>query len=586
MHFFALLWRPLLLLAWAIFPMPSVARPRTSMERPPPRDASPRPSSSFVIPPPGGKSSSPAAVAPRLGRVSSSYPRSPGGPAAVDGWEGRTSALGFWWRTDVDREYIDDDVMNNFAAGTTFGSSDGKRDGFLSWGNIAPESSSFDVDTISDLKNAPTESGKHSRTTNALFNNTTDIIIHDDAMGVDFNATLTGRNRLRFIPSMPGLRVLLPGKPLFMRLIPIRSRGDDTTDNGTSQRDDDHDTSVNEMEFLDPWRRINLQTEQRAKDLDDTWIVSNNQREHSMGGEGALLLSGASHTARSRSSAGSEFADRRDVRDRDRGKGRAFFRRNSRNIGHGDAVIRAPKVSTEELDCFVIVTNIDGLQSAVLIDKTPLRDVGFRFPVEGIGSEAILGPGDGPAVGRGGDATSAPAPRERTAFRRHDPVINGSLSSLLTHRAMTSSDPALLANYRRGIELLGLHPVLSIVRERVETTGRRLSQSSRSPFARGRGRRCPSSGLGHRGGRYPRGRAAALSILDAFDSIHGSSASAIVGAYLVSRQLCMDVYTDIMPAAGSRFASKRIGMVNFGVDWLDDVIQEENLDPILGRCGT
>jgi hypothetical protein len=46
------------------------------------------------------------------------------------------------------------------------------------------------------------------------------------------------------------------------------------------------------------------------------------------------------------------------------------------------------------------------------------------------------------------------------------------------------------------------------------------------------------------------------------------------------------VYTDIMPAAGSRFASKRIGMVNFGVNWLDDVIQEENLDPILGRCGT
>ena len=83
-------------------------------------------------------------------------------------------------------------------------------------------------------------------------------------------------------------------------------------------------------------------------------------------------------------------------------------------------------------------------------------------------------------------------------------------------------------------------------------------------------------------GAVSAGMAAALStldLLDAFDSIHGSSAGAIVGAYLVSRQLCTDVYTDIMPAAGSRFASKRMGMVNFGVDWLDDVIQRKLLTP-------
>jgi len=553
--------------------MPSEASPRTSTERPPPRDASPR-QTSFIFPPPAG-------VAPRLGRGTID-PRSPGTSAAIEGWEGTTSTLGFWWRADVDREYIDDDVMNN-VDGTTLGSSDSERDSddAPSLGNIALESSSsHDVDTINDGKNASIDSGKHSRTTDALFNNATNIIIDDDAVGRDVNATLNGGDRWRLIPSMPGLGVLLPGKPLFRRLIPISSRGDDTTDDWTS-----HD-----IEFSGQQRRINLQTEQGVKDSDDTSKIGNDHRQHSTGGEGALLLSEAAHTARSRSPAGSEFAYERDVRDRDRGKRRAFFRRNSRNIGNDDAVIRAPKLSKEELECPVVVANIGELQSAVLINKTPLRDVGFRFPVAGIGSEAIFGPEDGPAVGCEGNATSAPAAtsprRERTTFHRHDPAINGSLSSLLTYRAKTSSDPALLANYRRGIELLGGHPVLSIVRERVETKskpGRRMSQSRSSAVD------VPHLALviegGGMRGAVSAGMAAALStldLLDAFDSIHGSSAGAIVGAYLVSRQLCTDVYTDIMPAAGSRFASKRRGMVNFGVDWLDDVIQRRLLTPSSG----
>jgi len=68
-----------------------------------------------------------------------------------------------------------------------------------------------------------------------------------------------------------------------------------------------------------------------------------------------------------------------------------------------------------------------------------------------------------------------------------------------------------------------------------------------------------------------------LDLLDTFDSIHGSSAGAIVGAYLVSRQLCTDIYTDIMPAAGSKFASKTRGMVTFGVDWIADLVQRKLL---------
>lgn len=253
----------------------------------------------------------------------------------------------------------------------------------------------------------------------------------------------------------------------------------------------------------------------------------------------------------------------------ERGILKRFFRRKTpHDIGNkNDTILVKPKVSKEELDCPILVTNIDELQNAVLIKKMPLRDVGFRLPINGIGyNDLIRGP------------TTANNNRQHTIFSRQDPAINGTLSSLLTYEAQSSSNPILRENYQYGIDLLSHHPVLSVVRERVKTNskpGRRLKSSSsdRAHLA------LVIEGGGMRGA-VSAGMAAALStldMLDAFDSIHGSSAGAIVGAYLVSRQLCTDVYTDIMPAAGNRFASKRMGMVNFGVDWLDDVIQRKVL---------
>jgi len=49
---------------------------------------------------------------------------------------------------------------------------------------------------------------------------------------------------------------------------------------------------------------------------------------------------------------------------------------------------------------------------------------------------------------------------------------------------------------------------------------------------------------------------AVLGISDAFDSIYGSSAGSIVGAYMVSRQMCIDVYTDVLTTAKTKFVSK------------------------------
>jgi YD repeat-containing protein len=251
---------------------------------------------------------------------------------------------------------------------------------------------------------------------------------------------------------------------------------------------------------------------------------------------------------------------------------RRYFQNNAGNMNETIILVK-PKLSKEELDCPIVVTNIDELQNAVLIKKIPLRDVSFRFPTNGIGyDDLICGPND--TMHNSGKQQQ----QRSTMFSRHDPAINGTLSSLLTYEAKTSSNPILRANYQHGIDLLSHHPVLSVVRERVKSKskpGRRLKSSSSD----GAHLALVIEGGGMRGA-VSAGMAAALStldMLDAFDSIHGSSAGAIVGAYLVSRQLCTDVYTDIMPAAGSRFASKRMGVVNFGVDWLDDVIQRKFL---------
>lgn len=225
---------------------------------------------------------------------------------------------------------------------------------------------------------------------------------------------------------------------------------------------------------------------------------------------------------------------------------RRFFRRqHDRNAKRNKAV-----VTKEEATCPVIVSNIHELRDAVLVNKIPLRDVGFRFPVNGIGSEILSQSGS--TAGETGvslyiddvpneEEKQETPPEAETVFQRHDPVINGTLSSLLT----CGSDASFNRNstyYQQGIDLLSNHPVLSLVQERVKTNstpGNRLptDDAHLALVIEGGGMR----------GAVSAGMAAALStldLLDTFDSVHGSSAGAIIGAYVVSRQLCTDVYTE------------------------------------------
>ncbi len=54
----------------------------------------------------------------------------------------------------------------------------------------------------------------------------------------------------------------------------------------------------------------------------------------------------------------------------------------------------------------------------------------------------------------------------------------------------------------------------------------------------------------------------ALGLSDTIDTIYGSSAGSVVGAYMVSRQMCMDVYVDILPASKQLFVCKKRMIAN------------------------
>lgn len=72
---------------------------------------------------------------------------------------------------------------------------------------------------------------------------------------------------------------------------------------------------------------------------------------------------------------------------------------------------------------------------------------------------------------------------------------------------------------------------------------------------------------------------AALGLSDSIDKIYGSSAGSVVGAYFVSRQVCVDVYVDILPAAQNLFVCKKRmfkSLASSFVDVLVNSLRKEN----------
>ena len=103
-------------------------------------------------------------------------------------------------------------------------------------------------------------------------------------------------------------------------------------------------------------------------------------------------------------------------------------------------------------------------------------------------------------------------------------------------------------------ELLFSHDVLNLLHQRYHSKSTPMHRSANDTAVlalaiEGGGMRGAVSG----------GMAAAIACLglsDAFDKVYGSSAGSIIGSYFVSRQLYLDVYTDVIPAGKLLFVNK------------------------------
>jgi len=126
-----------------------------------------------------------------------------------------------------------------------------------------------------------------------------------------------------------------------------------------------------------------------------------------------------------------------------------FHRSNKRSSSSSNKKnnTKGSTISKDELQCPAIVTNIHEMREAVLINRTSLKDVGFRFPLQGIGSDIVFE--NGP--------TTAPLFSKRTKFQRYDPIVNGTLSSLLNCKTASAKNKS---DYQLGIELINQHNVL------------------------------------------------------------------------------------------------------------------------------
>lgn len=66
---------------------------------------------------------------------------------------------------------------------------------------------------------------------------------------------------------------------------------------------------------------------------------------------------------------------------------------------------------------------------------------------------------------------------------------------------------------------------------------------------------------------------ASLGLCDSFDAVYGSSAGSVIGAYMISRQMCMDVYVDILPAAKRTFVCTKRLMSSLAITAVDMFLQ-------------
>jgi hypothetical protein len=191
----------------------------------------------------------------------------------------------------------------------------------------------------------------------------------------------------------------------------------------------------------------------------------------------------------------------------------------------------------------VIVKNIHELREAILDRGLNLRDVDLDYSIP----PSCL-------TSNRGQSAEMMLPGNDVALDSQDEQINLDvwqlIGNLLAENAPSFDEEAIA---KKGKELFS-HDVLNLLHKRYHS---KSLPGSRAPddnailalSIEGGGMRGAVSG----------GMAAAIACLglsNAFDSIYGSSAGSIIGSYFVSRQLYLDVYTDVIPAGKDLFVRK------------------------------
>lgn len=154
----------------------------------------------------------------------------------------------------------------------------------------------------------------------------------------------------------------------------------------------------------------------------------------------------------------------------------------------------------------------------------------------------------------GPNVISAKVSREKNTQKKDNYVIDNveSLRSLVLDQQKELRE-IKIENYVKNVLVDENHEVLQLISQRYHsfsTPGNRQDNATLALAIEGGGMR----------GSVSAGMAAAIASLgltDAFDKIYGSSAGSVIGAYMISRQMCVDVYVDILPAARELFVCKR-----------------------------
>eukprot|EP00957_Ditylum_brightwellii_P088101 6711261-Ditylum_brightwellii.AAC.1 len=131
-------------------------------------------------------------------------------------------------------------------------------------------------------------------------------------------------------------------------------------------------------------------------------------------------------------------------------------------------------------------------------------------------------------------------------------VVGTRLSFMVTNRNKKEHDTAKIESYVKEASIQN-HEVLKLLLEHYDsfsTPGNCQDNVTLALAMEGRGMQgCVSAGMAT--------VIASLGLTDAFDTIYGSLAGLVVGAYMISRLICVDVYSDILPAAQTFFVCKK-----------------------------